>query len=104
AQSLDYEDGLSRVAQLLVRSLADWCQFDLIEEGKIHRRAGTHADPTRVPALARLAEQYPPRWDSPHPQLPALRDGKVVLIGDASDEYVRAHTIDAEPPTLTRRP
>jgi predicted ATPase/signal transduction histidine kinase len=102
AESLDYEDVLSRVARLLVRSLADWCQFDLIEEGKIQRRAGTHADPTRVPALARLAEQYPPRWDSPHPQLPALRDGKVVLIGDASDEYIRAHTIDAEHASLVR--
>src|SRR4030095_14091990 len=37
-----------------------------------------------------------------HPQLPALRDGKVVLIGDASDEYVRAHTIDAEHASLIR--
>src|SRR4029453_11445135 len=68
----------------------------------IHHRAGTHADPTRVPALARLAEQYQPRWDSPHPQLPALRDGKAVLIGDASDEYVRAHTVDAEHASLIR--
>src|SRR5262249_37849856 len=95
AESLEAEQVLARLAQLVVRSLADWCEFDLIEDGQIHRPAGAHADPAKPPLLEELARRYPPDWDSAHPQLETLRSGKSLLLPDVSDEYVERHTVDA---------
>jgi predicted ATPase/signal transduction histidine kinase len=102
AESLDYEHVLSRVAELVVRSLADWCEFDLIEDGQIRRRAGAHADPAKVPLLLELAERYPPDWRSAHPQVEILRSGVSLLLSDVSDDYLRGHAIDAAHVQLVR--
>jgi signal transduction histidine kinase len=91
AESLEYEKVLPRVAELLARSLADWCQIDLVEDGRIHRAAGAHADPARIPLLEQLVQQHPATWDSPHPQIEALRSGRTLLIPDATGEHLRRH-------------
>jgi predicted ATPase/signal transduction histidine kinase/tRNA A-37 threonylcarbamoyl transferase component Bud32 len=103
AESLDHERVLARVAQLIVRSLADWCAFDLIEDGQIRRRAGAHADPSRAPLLLELARRYPPAWDSPHPQVEILRHGRPLIVPDVSGEYIRQHTVDAGHAGLIRQ-
>jgi PAS domain S-box-containing protein len=53
AGSLDYAETLSRVAQLAVPSLADWCMVDVLGERGLQRMAVAHADP----AMAGLAEE-----------------------------------------------
>jgi PAS domain S-box-containing protein len=60
SSSLDYEVTISRVAQLVVPRLADWCFFDLEDDGgAIQRVAVACADPERSD-LARALRAFPP--------------------------------------------
>jgi PAS domain S-box-containing protein len=43
--TLDHQAALSRVADLIVRDLADWCVIDLIDEGDLRRTAVARAEP-----------------------------------------------------------
>jgi signal transduction histidine kinase len=60
ASSLDYAVTLEAVARLAVRSLADYCVIDVIEEDGASRRLATHADPGKEPLMRRLREIAPP--------------------------------------------
>jgi two-component system phosphate regulon sensor histidine kinase PhoR len=44
--TLDHQAALSRVADLIVRDLADWCVIDLIDEGDLKRAIVARAEPT----------------------------------------------------------
>lgn len=58
--SLNYEDTLTRIAQLAVPRLADWCAVDMLaDDGSIRRVATTHVDPERVRWAWELARQFP---------------------------------------------
>jgi PAS domain S-box-containing protein len=57
ASSLDYEQTLATVGQLVVRDLADWCIVDIIEDDEqVKRLKVVGADPTKV-ALALQLER-----------------------------------------------
>lgn len=57
ASSLDYDLTLSRVAQLAVGEIADWCTIDVREEdGEIRRVATVHRDPSKRESLEYLKE------------------------------------------------
>ena len=43
--TLDHQAALSRVADLLVRDLSDWCVIDLIDEGDLRRAVVARAEP-----------------------------------------------------------
>ena len=58
--SLDYETTLQEVANVAVRTLADWCIVDLLEEdGTIRWLALAHGDPARVALARELQTRYP---------------------------------------------
>lgn len=58
--SLDYETALTRVADLAVPRVADWCAVTLNEEdGTLRQIAVAHADPARVAFVRELQERYP---------------------------------------------
>jgi signal transduction histidine kinase len=64
AWASDASTALSRVAQLAVPRLADWCAVDVLDEGSTYRRvAVAHADPGHQPRAERLLG----RWE-PHPE------------------------------------
>jgi two-component system phosphate regulon sensor histidine kinase PhoR len=46
SSTLDHQAALSRVADLAVRDLADWCVIDLIDEGDLTRAVVARAEPT----------------------------------------------------------
>lgn len=55
ATSLDYGATLSRIAELSVRYLADWCVIDLIQEdGSLRPQKVLHADPGKADLAGRL--------------------------------------------------
>ncbi len=59
ASSLDYEQTLMNVGQLVVRDLADWCIVEIVEgEERIRRLKVVSADPTKASLAAHL-EQFP---------------------------------------------
>jgi predicted ATPase/signal transduction histidine kinase len=90
SESLDYEQTLTRLGSLCVKSLADWCVLDLVEAGELRRLAGACADPAREPLLEQLRQRYPARWDSPHPSARSLRAGEPLLIPAFTDELLRS--------------
>jgi signal transduction histidine kinase len=59
AQSLDYEDTLSRLADLLVPAAADCCVIHILEGGALHQVATRHRDPAMLPFLDELQALYP---------------------------------------------
>ena len=62
ASSLDYEETLTRMAELAVPDLADWCSVEMLEETTIHQLAVAHVDPARP-----VSEPGPPRTACPQP-------------------------------------
>lgn len=86
SESLDHKVVLDRLARLVVRSFADWCVIDLVEDGEIRRVAGAHNDPGKQPLLDELRRRFAPQWDSPHPAVQVLKTGKALLFSSVSDE------------------
>jgi signal transduction histidine kinase len=61
--SLDYEQNLDVIANLIVPRYADWCVIDLLEGGELRRRAVAHVDPEKVEFARELHRRFPPRRD-----------------------------------------
>ena len=81
ASSLNYEDTLTRVAQLAVPRLADWCAVDMLaEDGSIRRLATTHADPDKVRLAWELTERHPADPDDDNGVPLVLRSGEPQLM------------------------
>lgn len=102
SESLDYGETLARLGRLCVRSLADWCVIDVVEDHTIHRAAGAHADPAKETTLKQLLRRYPPSWGSPHPAAECLRTGEPILMPDIPDDRLRTLCEDDEHMKLIR--
>ena len=102
SESLDYEKTFARLGRLCVQGLADWCAIDIVEGQEIRRLAVAHRDPTKEPIVLEVQRRYPPRWDSPHPAIVALRTGEPVLTPELTDEFVRAICHNEEHQRLAR--
>jgi signal transduction histidine kinase len=83
ASSLDYEETLAAVAELAVRSLADYCIIDVLENGELVRLKAAHSDP----AMARVTEgflRFPLDRRRGHPSLAAIDSRQPVLIASVT--------------------
>jgi PAS domain S-box-containing protein len=77
SSSMSYEQTLSRLAQLAVPTLADWCAIDMVGEGgKIERLAVAHEHPEKVRWAKELQERYQPHADDPHGVAHVIRTGQ----------------------------
>ena len=96
AVSLDYPATLVRLAELLVREIADLCLIDLVQEsGTIERVAAVHASSSKQ-ALAEQLFAYAPRLGNTHPVARALTTGEAQLFSDHTAGSLRAITRDDE--------
>ena len=89
AATLDVDESLSRLADLVVPQMADWCMVEIVErEGQVRRVAGAHVDPARG-ALLRRAEQLQPdaRTDA-SPFARVVRTGTPLLLHSGPDEVL----------------
>jgi predicted ATPase/signal transduction histidine kinase len=102
SEALDYESRLRALARLCVRRLADWCVIDLLEDGRIRRAAGAHADPAKERVLRCMSERYPPSRSSPHPVAMVVRSGEPLLLREISDETLRDITENEDHAKLAR--
>ncbi|WP_438012041.1 GAF domain-containing sensor histidine kinase [Sorangium sp. So ce321] len=102
SESLDYETKFARLGRLCVRGLSDWCAIDIVEGRELRRVAVAHRDPTKEPMLLEMVRRYPPRWDSPHPAIAALRTGEPVLTPELTDDVLRVICHDDEHVRLAR--
>ena len=96
AVSLDYPATLVRLAELVVREIADLCLIDLVQEsGTIERVAAVHASSSKQ-ALAEQLFAYAPRLGNSHPVARALATGEAQLFSDHTAGSLRAITQDEE--------
>jgi PAS domain S-box-containing protein len=97
SSSLETPAQLEHLAQLLVPTLADWCSIDLLQDdGRIHRVAVVHADPTRAALAEQLRQQYPLlAADAGHTLVRVLRSGQSWFDPAVSPDRLRAEARDA---------
>jgi PAS domain S-box-containing protein len=87
--SLDYEETLATVAQLVVRDFADWCIVDIMEEHENLRRLKVaSANPAHAAICARL-EQVPIDRNRPY-LLPVVEQRQPLLIEDVRSEFLES--------------
>jgi GAF domain-containing protein len=97
AASIDYPATFVRLAELVVRGLADLCLVDVVtNNGSIERVAAAHSDPTRKALTERLRTDYSPSTGGAHPVASVIRTGKPEFAAEMSDEFLRATTRDDE--------
>jgi GAF domain-containing protein len=102
ASSLDYRATLTRVAQLAVRSLADWCAVDILTDGELDTLAVEHADPAKVAWAWELQKRYPPDKAGPTGPPNVVRTGVSELLAEITDEMLVAGARDEEHLRLAR--
>lgn len=93
AEAGDYGDTLTQLARVAVPTLGDLCVIDVLEGGRMRRRAAEHADPTRQHLAERL-RRYGPSPQGVHPAARAALTGGTQWTADVSDELLRAATSD----------
>jgi PAS domain S-box-containing protein len=90
ATSLDYEQTLATVAQLVVRDFADWCFIDVIQEHEsVWRRKVVSRDPSRADVCAAM-EQFPLDRERPYLGRPAGDAKQPLLVEHVSAELITA--------------
>ena len=89
--SLDYDQTLATVTQLVVHSVADWCVIDLVEEhGHIRRLKVASADPANA-ALCAVLEQMPPRRDLPYVGRSVVESGRSFVIEHMTSQHLESY-------------
>lgn len=101
--SLNYEKTLSRVAELLVPQLADWCTIHMIDENNhVEPLVVSHIDPDKVAWAQELQQRYPPDPDPEVGLYKVLCTGQPELYPDIPEELLVASAQDAEHLRLIR--
>ena len=87
--SLDYEQTLATVAQLVVQHVADWCVVDVMDEhGRLSRLKVASADPGKA-ALCAVLEQMPPGRDLPNFIRSVSEGGRPIVVEHVTSECAR---------------
>ncbi|UJR84498.1 AAA family ATPase [Sandaracinus amylolyticus] len=102
SSSLDTDRTLESLARLCTRSLCDWAVIDLVESGRVVRRAGAHRDPSLHATIRELCERYPARIGTPTPVTAVLQGGASIHVPELADEQIRAFCVDEHHVDLVR--
>ncbi len=91
ASSLDYETTLSRVANLAVPFIGDWCAGDLLGENQVIRRVAiAHLDPSKVELAWELNRCYPDHLSHSTGLPKVLRTGQLAIATEIPDTELLA--------------
>jgi signal transduction histidine kinase len=94
--SLDYEQTLSVLADLVVPRLADWCAVDVVDpDGTIRRVAVRHRDPGKA-EVTRATAVFKPDPEGRHPRTEVIRTGRSQLVAEVTDDLLGRVAADAE--------
>ena len=97
SSSLDYEETLQRVAQLVVPGLADWCAVDVLDANqRLNLVAVAHVDPDKVAFARELRNRYPPDPNEDSGIYGVLRSGRPELYPELPDELLAQSIEDPE--------
>jgi signal transduction histidine kinase len=91
ASSLDVEQTLENLAELVVPRLGDWCAVDvLVEDGSIHRLAVVHRDPQKHEWAILSRDVHPPTADEREGSARVIRAGESIIYRRVSDDLLAA--------------
>ena len=97
AATLDVDESLDRLTQLVVPLLADWCTVHLLDpDGGVQRVAATHRDPEKLALLRRLEELQPAGLSDASETASVLRGGPPQLLSEVSAEAIDRAITDPE--------
>ena len=104
SSSLDYQLTLTRVAELAVPKLADWCGVDILEgePAKLTQVAVAHVDRDKVKLARELGERYPNDPSSSRGAANVARTGRSELYAEIPDEMLTSAATDAQHLRLMR--
>lgn len=98
ASSLDYTIRLSRVADLAVPLLADWCAVTLVEEDgvTVHNVTVAHTDPAKLALAREMQQRYPARPEELAKRAQPWQHGQSQLYPVITEAMLEAGAQDAE--------
>jgi serine phosphatase RsbU (regulator of sigma subunit) len=103
-RSLEFEETLHRLVELVVPELAEIAVVDLVEDkGTIDTAVAAAADPETARALEAMRREHPLSLDSPHPVAEVLRTGRPSLQSSMTAGFQRAIAAGPEHYQLMRR-
>jgi GAF domain-containing protein len=94
--SLDVDETLRALGDVLVPEMADWFGVDLLEEGTIRNVLVLHPDPAKVDLARELQRRFPTDPDAPNGAPQVIRTGTSELIETIPDEMLQALIEDHE--------
>ena len=94
-QSVDYQHTLQELAELLARTIADWCVVDVLQgESGAARVAIAHADPAKRRLAEEIQRRYPSNPDAAGGVYEVMRTGQPTLASEVTEESLRAAAQD----------
>ncbi|MDX6274408.1 MAG: hypothetical protein QOJ92_1618 [Frankiales bacterium] len=102
AESLDVDEVLQTMADLVVPRLADWCVIHLVRDGELVTAALAHSDPDRVSWARETEVRYPPSMSGTTGVPHVIATGTSELYPDISDELLQQGAVDDEHLQLLR--
>ena len=104
AASLDLQETLTRVADLLVPAIADYVLIDLVGDDEDARAVLIrHVDAQHEQVLHEIRRRFPPAGNPRHPATRVLATGQPLLIEDANAAVLEEAAVDAEHLELYQR-
>ena len=96
-RSVDYQQALQELADLLVGTIADWCVVDVIEPNQpVTRVAVAHTDSAKLGLAEEIQRRYPTDPNAPGGVHDVMRTGNPTVITEVSEEVMRAAARDDE--------
>jgi PAS domain S-box-containing protein len=103
-ETADYRDTLSRIAWLVVPSVADLCVFDVLGAGDMIERVATvHVDPEMIRLAEEIERRWPPDITEPSGVREVIRRRRAVHVREGTEELLAAGARDAEHLDALRR-
>ncbi|TMD60064.1 MAG: PAS domain S-box protein [Chloroflexi bacterium] len=104
ASTLDYQETLANIAQLVVPQLADWFIVDLVDErGHFELIEVDHRDPRKVQWARELRKKYPIDPHAPAGAPNVVRTGQAELYAEITDDMLVASARDEEELAISRQ-
>jgi anti-sigma regulatory factor (Ser/Thr protein kinase)/GAF domain-containing protein len=97
AGSLEYDQTLRSVADVVVPDLADWCVIDMVEpDGSLRRVAVAHKELDKLRIAEEIERRYPAHSPTSPGMLELLESRGSMLVEDLDDEMLEQDARDAE--------
>jgi PAS domain S-box-containing protein len=95
AATLDVDESLDRLVNLVVPLMADWCTVHLLApDGRVQRVVAQHRDEAKVPLLRRIEELQPEGLSDASRTSGVLAGGAPVLVPEVDEQALLAGIAD----------